>query len=161
MEEEEELTERDFFTTDEVYQITALVNEELAGVVYHYWINTASGQRFEVLDWITLVFKSGERMTFTAGLETDGIKIAEPDFEAERKRLEEEFKGTVTIESKDASKSKFWKETIGKSITPSLLKHEGRVLNDSLVLKFEDDNSVEIFLGLEGLEVDFFDEEAN
>jgi hypothetical protein len=41
------------------------------------------------------------------------------------------------------------------------MRFDGRVINDSLVLKFEDADSVEIFLGIEGLEVDFFDEDED
>lgn len=158
-EEFQELTDANFFTVAEVYQLTEMVNETLASVSYHYWVNRAQGQLFEVLDWITFHFDSGRSLSITAGPDSDGIKVSEPNIEAERKRLEEEFKGVVTIETRNASKIRFWKDAIGKSITPSFIKHEGKVLNDSVVLKFEGAEPVEIFLGLEGLEVDDFDEE--
>jgi hypothetical protein len=150
--------EADFFTTDEVYQLTALVNENLSGVTYHFWVNTSNDQHFEVLDWLTLSFASGNSITLTAGLETDGIKVVIPDFEAERKQLLAEFKGLVTIESRDASNHEIWANTLGKSITPSFMKYEGRALNDSFVLKFDGADDVEIYLGLEGLEIDYFEE---
>lgn len=156
---EQELSEANFFSPDELYAIAALVNEQLAGVVYHYWVNKASESPFEVLDYITLAFRSGHSVTFTAGEESDGLKLADPDFNAIRTKLEEEFKGKVTIESRDVSKHKFWKAAIGREITPSLMRYEGRVLNDSLVLKFPDSDPIEIFLGLEGMEVDYFDED--
>ncbi|MFM2286851.1 MAG: hypothetical protein RLZZ543_2348 [Bacteroidota bacterium] len=155
----QELTDANFFTVAEVYQLTEMVNETLASVSYHYWVNRAQGQLFEVLDWITFHFESGRSLSITAGPDSDGIKVSEPNIDSERKRLEEEFKGVVTIESRNASKIRFWKDAIGKSITPSFIKHEGKVLNDSIVLKFEEAEPVEIFLGLEGLEVDDFDEE--
>jgi len=158
-EEFQELTDANFFTVAEVYQLTEMVNETLASVSYHYWVNRAQGQLFEVLDWITFHFDSGRSLSITAGPDSDGIKVSEPNMEAERKRLEEEFKGVVTVETRNASKMRFWKDAIGKSITPSFIKHEGKVLNDSVVLKFEGAEPVEIFLGLEGLEVDDFDEE--
>ncbi|HOY48699.1 MAG TPA: hypothetical protein PL185_07320 [Flavobacteriales bacterium] len=158
-EEFQELTDANFFTVAEVYQLTEMVNETLASVSYHYWVNRAQGQLFEVLDWITFHFDSGRSLSITAGPDSDGIKVSEPNIEAERKRLEEEFKGVVTVETRNASKIRFWKDAIGKSITPSFIKHEGKVLNDSVVLKFEGAEPVEIFLGLEGLEVDDFDEE--
>ena len=158
-EEFQELTDANFFTVAEVYQLTEMVNETLSKVTYHYWVNRANDQLFEVLDWITFEFSSGKSLSITAGEESDGIKLAEPNIDAERKRIEEEFKGVVTIESRDASKIKFWKDSIGKSITPSFIKHEGRVLNESIVLKFEEAEPVEIFLGLEGLEVDEYDDE--
>ena len=161
MTQENELPgENDFFTTEEIYEIAALVNEKLAGVSYHYWVNKASQEVFEVLDWITLKFESGNEVTFTGGLESDGIKLVKPDFEADRKRLEIEFEGKVTIESRDASKHKLWKECIGLELTPSLVKYEGKMLNDSLVLKFPDADALIIFLGLEGLEVDYFEDET-
>jgi hypothetical protein len=153
------LTEANFFTTDEVYKLAALVNESLESVSYHFWVNTAQGQRFEVLDWISLHFVSGHSMWLTAGEETDGIKLIEADFPSLKKRLEEEFKGAVTLESKDVSGHKFWEGAIGKAITPSLIHHEDRVLNDSIALHFEgSEDSIEIFLGIEGLEVDYFEE---
>lgn len=156
---QDSLTEANFFTTDEVYKLAALVNETLASVTYHYWVNTAQGQRFEVLDWITLHFESGNNLWLTAGEETDGIKLIEADFPSMQKRLEEEFKGAVTLESKDVSGHKLWKDAIGKAITPSLVHHEERVLNDSIAFHFEgSEDSLEIFLGIEGLEVDYFEE---
>lgn len=162
MAEEHELPgEGDFFTTEEVYQIAALVNEKLAGVTYHYWVNKASSEVFEVLDWITLHFESGNSVTLTGGLDSDGIKLVNPDFKAEQQRLEKEFEGKVTIESRNASKHKLWKECIGQELTPSLVKFEGKVLNDSLVLKFPDADAVIIFLGLEGLEVDYYEDDES
>jgi len=150
--------ESDFFLTDELYQLTELVNETLAGVIYHYWVNTSNEQPFEVLDWITLAFDSRRTITLTAGLETDGIKLVKPDFDAEGKRLNEEFKGLVTIENRNVSNHEIWKDALGKAITPSFLKFEGRALNDSFVLRFEDADDVEISLGLEGMEVDYYEE---
>jgi hypothetical protein len=162
MNEEQELPgEGDFFSTEEVYQIAALVNEKLAGVVYHYWVNKASAEVFEVLDWITLRFESGNSLTLTGGLDSDGIKIVNPDFSEEQKRLEKEFEGKVTIESRNASKHKVWKDCIGQEMTPSLVKVDGKVLNDSLVLKFPEADAVIIFLGLEGLEVDYYEDDES
>ncbi len=151
--------EGDFFTTEEVYAIAALVNEKLSGITYHYWVNKASNEVFEVLDWITLQFESGNSITLTGGLDSDGIKLVNPDFSAEQKRLEAEFDGKVTIATRDASKHKIWKECIGQEFTPSLVKYEGRMLNDSIALKFPGADDVIIFLGLEGLEVDYYEED--
>lgn len=159
MNDDDELTDSDFFTTDEVYRLLGLVNETLSGVVYHFWVNKAQGQHFEVLDWIELRFDSGNILFLTAGLDSDGIRIGEPDFEAIRNNLRDEFKGVVTLETRDVSTHKIWKDTLGKSIVPSLIRHEGRMLNESIVLKFEEADDVEIFLGMEGLEVDFYEED--
>jgi hypothetical protein len=156
---DDSLTEANFFTADELYKIAALVNESIASVTYHFWVNTAQGQRFEVLDWITLHFQSGNSMWLTAGEDSDGIKLLEADFPSLKAKLEEEFKGVVTYESKDVSNHKLWKDVLGKAITPSLIHHEERALNDSLVLHFEgSEDSLEIFLGIEGLEVDYYEE---
>lgn len=162
MNEEQELPgEGDFFSTEEVYQIAALVNEKLAGVEYHYWVNKASAEIFEVLDWISLRFESGNSLTFTGGLDSDGIKLVKPDFAVEQKRLEKDFDGKVSIDTRNASKYKVWKECIGQEITPSLVKVEDKVLNDSLVLKFPKADAVIIFLGLEGLEVDYYEDDES
>ncbi|MCB0819787.1 MAG: hypothetical protein KDC13_04120 [Bacteroidetes bacterium] len=159
MNEEEQLTEDNFFETDELYKIAALVNETISSVVYHYWVNKSHGQRFEVLDWITLNFNSGNHMWLTAGEESDGIKLLEADIPALKNKLESEFKGVVTLESKDVSGHKIWKPVLGKPITPSLIQVGDKALNDTLVLKFEGADSIEISLGIEGLEVEFFEED--
>jgi hypothetical protein len=156
---QEELTENDFFTVAEVYQLTELVNETLRDVIYHYWLNKAEENNFEVLDWIELRCESGKNLMLTAGLETDGIKIVDINIQDEKKRLEEEFKGLVSIVSKSAAKHKHWADCLGKAITPSFVKHDGRALNDSFVLKFEDAHDIEIYLGLEGMEVEYFEED--
>jgi len=155
--EEEYPGNDDLFSTDEVYQLLALVNETLSGINYHFWVNKAQGQNFEVLDWIELQFESGHKMFLTAGVETDGIKLGEPDFELIRSNLRDEFKGVVTLESRNVSSHKIWAENLGKPIIPSLVKHEKGMINDSIVLKFEEGDDVEITLGLEGLEVDYFE----
>jgi hypothetical protein len=155
--EEEYPGPEDLFTTDEVYQILALVNEALSGVQFHYWVNKAQGQHFEVLDWIELQFESGKKMFLTAGLDSDGIKLGDPDFELIRANLRDEFKGVVSLDSRDVSGHDFWSGNLGKPITPSLIKHEKGMLNDSIVLKFEEGDDIEITLGLEGLEVDYFE----
>jgi len=157
MEDKEEFTETDFYTPEELYEIYALVNETIREVHYHYWVNQAKDHRYEVLDWIEFIFDSGKRMVLNAGVDSDGIKLHLPDIEAERAKLEDEFKGAVTIESRDVSSTKLWKAALGKAITPSLLKHEDKVLNDNMVLKFEGAKPIEIYVGLEGLEVEFFD----
>lgn len=158
-EQMEEFKEENFFTADELYKIAALVNETISSVDYHYWVNVSHDQRFEVLDWITIHFISGNNLWLTAGEESNGIKLMEADIPALGKKLEKEFKGVVKLESKDVSNHKMWKETLGKAITPSLVHHEDRALNDSLVLKFEGADDLEIFLGIEGLEVDYYEEE--
>lgn len=154
-----EFTEENFFTTEELYKIAALVNETISSVEYHYWVNVSHNQRFEVLDWITIHFTSGNNMWLTAGEESDGIKLIEADIAVLGKKLQEEFKGVVQLETKDVSNHKFWKDAIGKPITPSLIHHQDKALNDSLVLKFDGADDIEITLGIEGLEVDFFDED--
>jgi hypothetical protein len=156
---EEELTENDFFTVAEVYQITELVNETLKDVVYHFWVNKAKEHTFEVLDWIELRCSSGKNIMFTAGLESDGIKIVDVNIQDEKTKLEKEFKGLVTVVSKSAAKHKLWADCLGKTITPSFVKHDGRALNDSFVLKFEGAHDIEIYLGLEGMEVEYFEED--
>jgi len=150
----------DLFSTDEVYALLALVNETLSGVYYHYWVNKAQGQHFEVLDWIELRFNSGNKIFLTAGIESDGIKLGTPDFELIRANLRDEFKGVVVLESRDVSGHAIWANNMGLEITPSLIKHEKGMLNDSIVLRFTEGDDVEISLGLEGLEVDYFEEEA-
>lgn len=157
MEENEQFTEREFYTAEELYEIYALVNETIKDVFYHYWVNMAKDHRYEVLDWIEFIFHSGNRMVLNAGVDSDGIKLHLPNFEEEKAKLESEFKGIVTIETRNVSASKQWKGAIGKAITPSLLKHEDKVLNDNMVLKFEGAEPIEIYIGLEGLEVQFFD----
>lgn len=148
----------DIFSADEVYKILALVNETLKGVNYYYWVNKAQAEPFEVLDWIELSFESGQRLFLTAGIDSDGIKLADPDFDLIKSNLRDEFKGAVTLEKRDASQHKIWQNNFGKDIIPSLTKHEKGMLNDSIVLKFDDGDDVIIYLGLEGLEVDYFEE---
>jgi hypothetical protein len=147
----------DLFSAEEVYKLLALVNETISGVHYHFWVNKSQGQHFEVLDWIELQFSSGNKLFLTAGIETDGIKLGAPDFDLIRANLRDEFKGVVTLESRNVSAHEIWSENLAKAITPSLFKHEKGMLNDSIVLKFENGSDIEIRLGLDGLEVGYFE----
>jgi len=152
---EDYLNEQDFFTAEEVYLIMQVVNERLAGVHYHYWINKASQESLEILDFIEFKFESGNTLILATDQESDGIKPHKSlDLEAENERLKKELNGLIYLSSKDMSKTALWKSCLKKDIAPSFLQHDGKHLNDNLVLHFEGGKSIEIYLGLEGLEAD-------
>jgi len=156
---EENLNDSDFFTADEIYKILELVNEKINEVYYHYWVNSAPKDKLEILDYIELRFQSGKKLILSSDSDGDGIKPLD-DFDPEKKNesLQELHKGLISISTKNMSKSALWKDCLNKSITPSLLQHDKKHLNDNLVFHFENSDSLEIFLGLEGLEVDVYEE---
>lgn len=154
-----ELNENDFFTAEEVYLIMELVNEKIKQVIYHYWINNASNHKLEILDYIEFQFASGNKMFFSSGEESDGIKpFRAYDMDAKNDLLKDLHNNLIYIEQKNVSKHDIWKKCLGKDISPSFIKHDKKHLNDSLVLNFKDAHAVEIYLGLEGMEVDYFSE---
>lgn len=156
--ENHQLNENDFFTPEEVYLIMEVVNEKLKAVFYHYWVNKASKEKLEILDYIELQFESGRKLILASDEESEGIRpLRDFDFEGKSDLLKSQYNGIIYMERRDMSHSALWKDTLGKDMTPSFLQHEKKHLNDNLVFHFEGADSVEIFLGLEGLEVEVFE----
>ncbi|MFN4123891.1 MAG: hypothetical protein ACK4GL_11375 [Flavobacteriales bacterium] len=157
--ENHQLNENDFFTPEEVYLIMEVVNEKLKAVYYHYWVNNASKEKLEILDYIEFQFESGRKLILASDDESEGIRpLPDYDFDAKSELLKSQHAGIIYMERKDMSKSALWKDALGRDITPSFLQHEKQHLNDNLVFHFEGSDSLEIFLGLEGLEVEVFEE---
>jgi hypothetical protein len=153
------ISENDFFTPEEVYLIMEVVNEKLKNVIYHYWVNKASKEKLEILDCIEMQFESGKKLVLASGEESDGITpLRDINFDQKNELLNAQHAGLIYMESKNVTQTTLWADVLGKDITPSFLQHDKKQLNDNLVFHFDGADSIEIFLGLEGLEVDVFEE---
>lgn len=157
-EEQEEASP--YFTAEEVNTIKTLAHHPIEQVLYHYWVNNSKNDSFKVLDYIQLVKDDKSSIFITISEETDNLGVSDAfDVEKMKQHLLEEFKGDIVWEIKDVSHTKIWKPNIGKAITLSLLRNESNTLNDSIGLKFEGADDLEIYPSvLDGLEVDYLGE---
>ena len=151
------------FTKDEVATLQALAGVAINDVIYHIWSNTSNEQEeFQCLDWLELRFDDKTRLTFTAGEESDGIKIVSFDPVEERKKLLEQFDGKIDIKSFRVVRMEIWAEILNQKISNVKLTKikEDFYPNDEMILVFENENQIKICISHEdGLVVEEFEDE--
>lgn len=160
MNHDEEEEASPYFTPIEVNIIKTLAHHPIQQVLYHYWVNNSKDDSFKVLDYIQLVKDDKTSIFITISDDTDNLGVTESfDVEQMKQHLLEEFKGDIVWEIKDVSHTKIWKPNIGKTITLSLIRKDSNTLNDSIGMKFEEADELEIYPSvLDGLEVDYMNE---
>ncbi|MBB6460881.1 hypothetical protein [Flammeovirga kamogawensis] len=151
------------FKQEEIQTLLSLRGAVINDVVYHVWSNNTNEQEeYQCLDWLELRFEDKSRLTFTAGEESDGIKIVIFDIIEERKKLLEQFQGKIDIKSFRVVKMDLWADVLNEKITEVKLTKikEDFYPNDEMIIAFENDNQLKIGLSHEdGLSVDVFEDE--
>lgn len=113
-----------YFGEDEIKALRALEGEQILRVFYTIWRNNSDkGDGFESLDWVELKFESGHSITFHADEEQQGIEIAPLNFGLEQTRIQQQFRGQVSLERVDMTMSPVWESLIGAPITAIGLLH--------------------------------------
>ncbi|KXX67200.1 hypothetical protein [Flammeovirga sp. SJP92] len=151
------------FQASEINTLKGLAGAKINDVIYHVWSNIAKDdEEYQCLDWLELRFEDKTRLTFTAGEESDGIKIVIFDIIEERKKLLEQFQGKIDIKSFRVIKMDLWADVLHETITEVKLSKikEDFYLNDEMILVFENENQLKIRLSEEdGLKVEVFEDE--
>ncbi len=128
------------FTDDELFRLNELEGKVLSRATYVIWKNlTQKGDDFQALDWVKLDFEDGDQVVFTAGEESDGLRVTALDLGLEQTRIQQQFGGQVALEETDVSTGSVWGSAIGKKLTSvGLLEGpDKKVQNNQLQLDFE------------------------
>ncbi|NLR92220.1 MULTISPECIES: hypothetical protein [Flammeovirga] len=151
------------FKPEEIKTLQSLVGVSINDVIYHIWSNMSNeSEEFQCLDWLELRFDDKTRLTFTAGEESDGIKIVSFDPVTERTKLLEQFNGKIDIKSFRVIKMDVWADVLNQKIVNVKLTKikDDFYPNDEMILVFENENQVKISLSHEdGLAVDVHEDE--
>ena len=128
------------FTDEELFHLNSKEGKRLAAVDYIIWQNmTAKGDGYQALDWVELQFDDGDRIAFTAGEESDGLRITELNFALEQTKVQQQFAGQVSLVRESVSNGQVWKRAIGNRLTSvGLLEGpDEKIQNNQLQLDFE------------------------
>ncbi|OHX65715.1 hypothetical protein [Flammeovirga pacifica] len=151
------------FSLDEVKTLQSLAGAAINDVIYHIWSNTSNEQEeYQCLDWLELRFDDKTRLTFTAGEESDGIKIVVFDPVKERKKLLEQFDGKIDIKSFRVVKMDIWNDILNQKITNVKLTKikDDFFPNDEMILVFANESQIKISISYEdGLLVEEYEDE--
>ncbi|MDP5171361.1 MAG: hypothetical protein NWR72_14045 [Bacteroidia bacterium] len=127
------------FTESELKDLNALEGRELSQVFYTVWNNlSAKGGDFQALDWVELFFADGHEIAFTAGEESDGLRVTELNFGLEQTRIQQQFNGQVMLQRLDVSSGAVWQAALGKKLLSvgMLEGPDGLIQNNQLQLNF-------------------------
>ncbi|HET6992578.1 MAG TPA: hypothetical protein VFJ43_14690 [Bacteroidia bacterium] len=144
-----------YFSADDLFDLKAAEKKILKSVIYHNWLNKfKSGEIFQFLDKLELVFMDGTRLILSASEENEPGIIVVRDFDAERNRLLllHQFGGKIDHLAEDLTNNPLWSLLIGKRLESIGVVDEGDncYLSDALLLDFGDEK-MEIHPGMEGL----------
>lgn len=151
------------FQISEINTLKGLTGTKINDVIYHVWSNIAKDdEEYQCLDWLELRFEDKTRLTFTAGEESNGIKIVIFDVVEERKKLLKQFEGKIDIKSFRVVKMDIWADILHSTISKIKLSKikEDFYLNDEMILVFENENQLKIRISEEdGLKVEVYEDE--
>ena len=144
-----------YFDTNDLIDLKAAENKILQSVIYHNWQNKfTSGETFEFLDKLELVFSDGTKLILSATEDNEPGIIVVQDFDPEKNRLIllHEFGGKIDHIAEDLTENPLWSLLIGKKLEKVGVVDEGDncFLSDALLLDFGDEK-MEIHPGMEGL----------
>ncbi|MEO1451667.1 MAG: hypothetical protein AAFV07_19215 [Bacteroidota bacterium] len=127
-----------YFGEEELKALRALEGQHILRVFYTIWRNNADkGGGFESLDWVEIQFESGHKITFHADEEEKGIEITPLNFGLEQTRIQQQFRGQVSLERVDMSQSPVWESLIGAPITAIGLLHMDKRQHPNHVFQLE------------------------
>ena len=128
------------FSQEELARLNSLEGRVLVQTTYYIWKNlTQKGDDYQALDWVELTFADGETVAFTAGEESDGLRVTDLDYAQEQARIQVQFNGQVALERLDVSAGNIWQPAIGTRLSAvGLLEGPDiHVPNNQLQLNFE------------------------
>lgn len=129
-------TSNPYFEIKELQRLVSLEGKQLTKAIYHNWVNLAAfPQTSQWLMWLELRFEDGDIIFLTAGDTSDGMSLATPDIEAERKRLKEQFQGKISLVTTDMTTEEHWAPALDMPLNSVELEKvdENSYYNDAML----------------------------
>lgn len=138
-EEEKIIHEPKFFSVVELRKLKDLESQQVKKVLFHYWINAAkTDDILQMLNYIEFQFIDSTMIILAASELCDSIEVADIDIEAEKKLLQEKFKGAISLQSVDKTSDELWSRMINYPVAEVLLDNNGnnQFYSDRILLSF-------------------------
>ncbi|MGZ3883046.1 MAG: hypothetical protein ACXVPQ_12295 [Bacteroidia bacterium] len=150
-----------YFDNESLKRLIAAEGKTVKFVVCYLWQNSINkNDVVELIDNLELRFTDKTRLTLTGNEENDGLDAVEFDYEKEKQEVEKEFEGKIRIFGVDASSTKMWQDVIGKQlVSVQLTKENSNYLSDSVLLDFGTEKRTVSVSPLDGLIIDFWEED--
>jgi uncharacterized protein YccT (UPF0319 family) len=155
-------TESDVYFSNEA--LTKFINAQgrtIEKVICHLWHNTFDkNSTIEIIDNVELLFLDGKKLTIGCNAMGNGMDAIDFDYHQTKIEIEKEYGGKIKIFAVDASKTKMWEDVIGKQLKiVKLTKNNNLYKADSLVIDFGEEKREIQISPLDGLIIDYFEED--
>lgn len=154
--------EHNYFTQKETQSIKKLERYAIEGVYYTFWENNSKKDAiYECLDYLELKLSDGTMLCFTAGEESDALRLVEDfDFEKENELLKERFQNQVKLYRSEVTTSDTWVGAVSSDLKEIRfsIDENGNYLNIGFGLQYTD-FMIAIGLGEEGIYVELYEQD--
>lgn len=156
-----EQQEKAYFDPESLKRLIASEGKEVKNVICYLWQNSInSNDVVELIDVFELVFTDGDKLTLSANTDGTGLEAILYDYPTEKKEVEKEFEGKIKLQGVIASATKMWKDVVGLKLqSVQLTKEDKNYLSDAVVFNFGEERRVVSVSPLDGLIIDFYEED--
>ncbi|MGF1637412.1 MAG: hypothetical protein ACFCUU_10085 [Cyclobacteriaceae bacterium] len=133
-----------YFCPQDVQFIHKFSGHSITKAVYHNWVNLADSQQdLRFLYALELHFDDQQEVIISSGEagEEAHIVFNKLDIEAEKKSIQDKFKGQLDIQSSEVKASELWKQIINRPISKVILDQHntsGNYFADQIIFKIDE-----------------------
>ena len=153
--------QKTYFTNEALARFVTAQGKTVEKVVCHLWQNTIQDNAtVEIIDNVELHFKNGDKLTISCNAEGTGLDAIKFDYKATAFALHDEFGGKIKLFAVNASTTTMWENVIGKTLAKVRVTRDGEYYKaDSVVLDFGEELREIAIAPLDGLIIDYFEED--
>ncbi len=151
-----------YFSTEALARFASAQGKVVEKIVCHLWQNKSQPTEVvEVIDNVELHFTDKQKLTIGCNADGDGLDAITYDYKEAARALEKEFEGKIRVYAIDASTTKMWKDVIGKTLKLVKIEKDGQQYKaNALLLDFNDEKREIEINPLDGIIIDYYDEEG-
>jgi hypothetical protein len=150
-----------YFTNEALARFASAQGKTVEKILCHLWQNNMNANDVvEIIDNVELHFTDGQKLTISCNQQGDGLDAIEFDAKTLAMELKEEFEGKIKLFRVDASPTKMWEAVPGKVLESIQITKEGDYYKaDSLMLNFGEEKRTVSIGPLDGLIIDYYEED--
>ncbi len=150
-----------YFTHEALARFVSAQGKTIEKIVCHLWQNTFdSSGTVEIIDNVELHFTDGNKLTISCNENGDGLDAIIFDYKKTAVELHKEFEGKIKLFSVNASTTEMWKDIIGVRLESVKIVKEGEYHKaGSVLLEFENEKRIISISPLDGLVIDYYEED--
>jgi hypothetical protein len=150
-----------YFSHEALARLVAAQGRTVEKIVCHLWQNTINKEAtVEIIDNLELHFTDKQKLTISCNDVGDSLDVIAFDYKKTAVDLEKEFQGKIRLYAVNASTTKMWEEVIGQKLLAVKIVKEGEYHKaGSLLLEFEKEKRIVSISPLDGLVIDYYEED--